>query len=241
VRAATPRELRALLLDFDHTLADLGRWVDWRTARDRIQEVYRRAGVDALQEMRRRGALSPMVALDAALAGQASPERAAEIRAEAFRILEEQERAGAARTGLLPGTAELIDFAAGHGLALGIVSANAASAVGLVLERLGIERAFAVVVGRTLDRPLKPAPDMFQAALGTLACGPEAALAIGDSRADIAGALAAGIEAVGVLGGEADEDALFAAGAAWVVESLAVLPALLAFWAAAGHEGESGI
>ena len=34
------RRLRALLFDFDHTLADLGRWVDWAAARAELAALF---------------------------------------------------------------------------------------------------------------------------------------------------------------------------------------------------------
>jgi phosphoglycolate phosphatase len=237
VSPVATRVLRALLFDFDHTLADFGRWVDWRAARAELEALYAGAGVDAAAIMRRRGSLSLVDALHAAVRERHPPARAAAIQRRAFAVLERHERAGAPRAGLLPGAAASLRTAVEAGLALGIVSANAESAIRAALGRLGVEDRFGVIVGRTLERPLKPAPDMHHAALRALGCPPAAALAVGDSPHDMRAAEAAGILAVGVTGGEGGAEELFAAGACWVLADLTALPSLIAHWAEAAGEG----
>ncbi len=229
------RRLRALLFDFDHTLADLGRWVDWAAARDQLAALYTAAGIDAEAIFRRPGAFSIIRALDDALAERHSRARAEAVKVEAFEILAAHERAGAARAALLPGAAMALDAATASGLALAIVSANAESAVRTALARLGLEERFAAVVGRTPVLPLKPEPHMFQEALRLLACPAAAALAIGDSPNDMRAAVAAEILAVGVMGGEGSEEKLFASGACYVLADLSALPALLALWSNAAR------
>jgi len=231
VRVPEPRRLGALIFDFDHTLADLGRWVDWRSARQEIERLFARLGIDAAALARRRGDLTPMAALEAVLADHCSPAEAAAARAEIHRILEGVECAGAPATSLLVGAAETLACARRAGLALAIVSANAETAIHAVLERLGLADDFGAVVGRGAGLPMKPAPDMYAEAARRIATDPAAALAVGDSPSDVAGAVAAGIEAIGVLGGEGSEERLFGAGASWVLADLRALPPLLAFWA----------
>jgi HAD superfamily hydrolase (TIGR01509 family) len=234
MRTPATRPLGALLFDFDHTLADFGRWVDWQAARDGIQTLYTRVGLDVPTILRQRRGSSPMAVLDAALQARVSETTAAEVRAEAYAILDAVECAGAEHTALLPGARTALDLAAALGLRVGIVTANAARAVDRVLARLGLDGRFGTVVGRSTAYPLKPAPDMFLAALRDLAVEAPAALAVGDSPADAAGAVAAGILAVGVLGGEAGEDRLFEAGASWVLQDLTALPPLLGYWVQEG-------
>lgn len=230
MRVPDTRALAALVFDFDHTLTDFGRGVDWRRARDEVFALYRAAGVDARSFPRRGGAFALIAALDEAVADVHSRARADATRAEAFRLLETHECAGASRASLLPGVAAALTWAKRAGLGLAIVSANAESAIRLALGRLGVGADFAAVVGRTPDHPLKPAPDMHREALRLLGCPPAAALAIGDSTADMAAATAAGMLAVGVAGGEGTSEDLFAAGACWVVADLTALPSLLALW-----------
>ncbi len=236
MRVPGTRALAALVFDFDHTLTDFGRGVDWRRARDEVFALYRAAGVDARTLPRRGGAFALIAALDAEVARLHSRARADAIRVEAFRVLESHECAGAANASLLPGVASALAWAAEAGLALAIVSANAESAIRLALRRLGVEAGFAAVVGRSPERPLKPAPDMHEEVLRLLACAPGAALGIGDSTADMTAATAAGMLAVGVAGGESGADDLFAAGASVVLADLSALPPLLALWVDAARD-----
>lgn len=230
------RTLRALIFDFDHTLTDFGRNVDWRSARAEIVALYESAGIDTEAVVRGRGSLSLIAAMDDAVTRRHSAEFAYTTRTEASRILERVELAGAPRASFLPGAAEVIAEAARAGLALGIVSANAESAIRAALARLGVVERFAVIVGRDPRRPLKPEPDMHREALRVLACPAESAVGIGDSSNDMRAGVSAGTLAVGVAGGESTPDELFAAGASFVLADLTAAPTLLALWNAAASD-----
>ena len=234
MRIPDTRSLRALVFDFDHTLTDFGRGVDWQAARAEVSALYARAGVDPAH-LPPHGPFSLFAALDEAVAVQHSRARADKARSEAFQILTAYECAGAARASLLPGAAIALAAATAAGLGLGIVSTNAESAIRLVLARLGVEARFTAVIGRTLERPLKPAPDMHREALRLLGCAADAALGIGDSVGDMRAAAAAGMLSVGVVGGEGQPEDLFAAGACYVLADLTALPPLLALWARAAE------
>ena len=80
-RVSTPdaRSLRALIFDFDHTLTDLGRWVNWKGARDEVMALYRGEGLDPEQVTRRTYAFGLFAALAAVAPRLASyPSRLAE-------------------------------------------------------------------------------------------------------------------------------------------------------------------
>ena len=224
------RRLRALIFDFDHTLSDFGRWVEWRRARDDIGALYTAEGVDAATVLRKRGSFSLIAALHDALAARVPGARATEVRAQAFAILESYECIGAEKARLLRGAERAIADARRRDLALAIVSANAERPIRQALDRLGVGPCFGAIVGRTASRPLKPEPDMHREALRLLGCAPDEALAIGDSPNDMKAATAAGVLTVGVIGGEGTDQELFTTGAAYVLADLGVLPSLLALW-----------
>jgi len=46
VRVPETRTLGALIFDFDHTLTDFGRHVEWPTARAEIVALYEATGID---------------------------------------------------------------------------------------------------------------------------------------------------------------------------------------------------
>ena len=236
MRTPEAQRLGALLFDFDHTLADLGRWVDWQAARDGIQALYAELGLDVMEILRARRGHSPMAVLDTALHARASPAVADAVKAKAYAILEAVECEGAERTRFLPGAVETLQLAKTAGVPVGIVTANAERAARRVLARCDLEGHVGVVVGRTTALPLKPAPDMFLSAAQRLGVAAAETIAVGDSPGDAEGAVAAGMLAVGVLGGEAGEMRLFDAGATWVLQDLTALPLLLEFWHAESAE-----
>src|SRR5437899_1390246 len=76
VRVPPTRTLGAIVFDFDHTLTDFGRNVEWPKARTELVELYAATGIDTDTVVRGRGALSVIAALDAAVAQRHSPEYA---------------------------------------------------------------------------------------------------------------------------------------------------------------------
>jgi HAD superfamily hydrolase (TIGR01509 family) len=228
-----PRPLRALIFDFDHTLTDFGRWVDWQGARTDVMTLYRAEGLDPESITRRAYAFGLFAALDEALAERVSRARADGVRDRALAVLDRYEHAGAASAQWLAGVPALLDLAATRGFALAIVSANGEAPIRAALERLGAAGRFAAILGRSPLFPPKPAPDMHREALRRLGVAPAAALGIGDSPNDMRAATAADILTIGVLGGEGTQERLFSAGATWVLEDLSVMPALLELWSGA--------
>ena len=225
-----PRALRALIFDFDHTLADFGRWVDWQGARHEIVALYEVEGIDPETIVRKHRAFGLFAAFDEALAERRSRARADEVHDQALAILDRFESAGAVRTAWLAGVPAVFEGARAAGLQLAIVSANGEGPIRAVLERLGMAERFTTVIGRSRSWPPKPAPDMHREVLRRLDCPPGAALGGGDRPNDIRAAIAADILCVGVLGGEGSEERLFQAGASWVLADLTALPALLHLW-----------
>jgi len=230
MRQPEPRAVRAWIFDFDHTLTDLGRWVDWQSARVEVMDIYRAQGLDPEHVTRRSYAFGLFVALDEALAAATSRAHADLIRDRALAALDRYEHAGAARTQWLAGVPALLELAADRGIALAIVSANGEAPIRAALARLGAAERFGAILGRSTVFPPKPAPDMHREVLRRFGIPPSAALAVGDSPNDMRAAAAADILTIGVLGGEGNEDKLFGAGAAWVLQDLTALPALLASW-----------
>jgi len=224
------RPLRALIFDFDHTLTDLGRWVDWQGARNEVVALYQAEGVEPESITGRNYAFGLFAAFDEALAERTSRVRAEAVRDQALAVLDRYEQAGAARACWLPGVPALLELAAVRGFALAIVSANGEAPIRAALARLGAADRFTAILGRSPLFPPKPAPDMHREVLRRLGVAPASALGIGDSPNDMRAATAADMLTIGVLGGEGTQERLFHSGATWVLEDLTVLPPLLALW-----------
>ena len=99
---------------------------------------------------------------------------------------------------VLPGVVELADAALAQGLRLGVASSSTCSWVDGHLERLGIRDRFACVRAREDVLAVKPAPDLYLAALECLEVQASEAIAIEDSPNGVAAAKAAGMRCVAV-------------------------------------------
>ena len=221
--ASTPAPLfpdvRALLFDFDHTLADFGSHVRWNDAARELAAWYEQCGVP-------RDAIGPgAISLYARIATSGVlPEPALEAaQREAAAILDRHEAAGIATTSLLPGVRETLRALDGSGLLAGVVSSNSREVVRAILEREGVAARFGVLVGREDVRLPKPAPEGLLLACERLGVAPREAVYAGDNVADIEAARAAGMPACGIRGGNSSEAALRQAGAVVVLDGIAAL------------------
>ncbi|MGZ9811723.1 HAD family hydrolase [Pseudoroseicyclus sp. H15] len=114
----------------------------------------------------------------------------------------------------------------GQGRALGLVTNDAEAPARVHLEAAGITGAFAFIAGYDSGHGAKPAPGQLLAFCAATDLEPAGVLMVGDSTHDLLAARAAGMQAVGVLTGPANEAAL-APHAAAVLPSLAALPGWL--------------
>jgi len=99
---------------------------------------------------------------------------------------------------VLPGVVELADAALARGLRLAVASSSTCSWVDGHLQRLGIRERFACLRARDDVPSVKPAPDLYLAALECLDVAAGDAVAIEDSPNGVAAAKAAGMRCVAV-------------------------------------------
>ncbi|GGD24641.1 HAD-IA family hydrolase [Sinisalibacter lacisalsi] len=222
-------DLSLVVFDVDGTLID---------SQDIIVTAMHRAFADAGRPLPARAAVLSVVGLSlhdavARLAPEldagAVDETVARYRA-AFIALRE-ETGGEAASPLYPGARAVVEaLHARPEVLLGVATGKA---------RRGLDHAFA---GHDLDRffvtrqtadlhPSKPHPAMLEAALAETGVAPGRAVMVGDTTFDIEMARGAGVLPIGVAWGYHPPEALHSAGAAFVIESFAQLPAVLEqFW-----------
>lgn len=124
---------------------------------------------------------------------------------------------------LYPGIKALLEELHASGYCLGIVSG--ASYLDVYIHKNKLAQYFDVVVGADDIQKFKPDPESVQTALKRLAVQPHEAIMLGDLPTDIQTARAASLAAsVGITHGFGSRESLQAAGADYIIDSLAELP-----------------
>jgi phosphoglycolate phosphatase-like HAD superfamily hydrolase len=104
-----------------------------------------------------------------------------------------------------PGAAELLQRLNEGGIRTAMVSNIGRAALGSALVRFGLDRRLSPVVSRDDVTFMKPRAEGVLRVLAELQTAPEAALFVGDSRADVLAARTAGMRVAIVRGGECVE------------------------------------
>lgn len=204
--ACGPLPVRAVIFDVDGTLVDS--LAAYRVVAERAAAPYGVTIADATV----REALNTTrpfwdLALPADCADRAATMDA--LRRESARLWPEVLREHGR---LYPGVAAVIDTLRRRGAKLGIVTASRRGSLD-ALQRAGLlERFDAVVTGEEVTRR-KPDPEGLMMCASMLQVAPHHAAYVGDTPLDVEAARAAGMRALGVLGGAGDSAQLSAAGA----------------------------
>lgn len=103
---------------------------------------------------------------------------------------------------VIPGIPALLDDLASHGVAVAIATGSSVRRLGITLQVAGLTDRFgAMIFSADQVRHGKPAPDLFLLAAERLGIPPHACAVMEDSPHGITGARAAGMRAVGFVGG----------------------------------------
>lgn len=122
----------------------------------------------------------------------------------------------------LPGVGMLLDRLDAAGIPWAIATSSRREQLAASVDALHLARVPLIVDGTHVAHA-KPAPDLLLLAAGELHADPTWCWYVGDATWDMLAAVAAGMPAIGVTTGAVDAAALFAAGAARVIASLADL------------------
>jgi phosphoglycolate phosphatase len=212
--------MRAVLFDFDYTLAD---------SSDAIVECFG-AGLAAIglpaiaPERIRRTIGLPLPDALRVLHGVADAALAARFR-EAFhalatRIMHERARVFAP-------VAEVTAALRAAGLATAICSTKRRDQIERILDRHALRDRFDAIVGGEDVPRHKPAPDALLLALARLGVAPDHALYVGDHRVDADAAAGAGVPFVAVLSGPSPQADFAGAAVRAFLRSVAELPSLI--------------
>lgn len=126
------------------------------------------------------------------------------VRYQFALVLEELKKA---KQPEIPGLTELLRFLKERGIKIAVSSGSEEYFIRAILEHLNISAFFSVIVTGNDIKRLKPAPDIYLAALRLSGISAAKAVVIEDSKAGCAAAQAAGIECIGYRnGGENTQD-----------------------------------
>ena len=200
-QSGSGRRPRAVLFDFDGTLAD-----SYPAITASVNAVRAGHGLPPLDEdtVRRYVGRGPAYLMEHTVPGGSVPSDVARYREHHPSVMYEGTR-------LFPGVAETLAALHRAGLLLGVCSNKPVTFTRDLLTSLNLAGLFAAVLGpEDVARP-KPAPDMLRAGLGRLGVRAEDALYVGDMTVDIQTARAAGVRVWVVPTGSDDRAALEAA------------------------------
>jgi phosphoglycolate phosphatase len=211
---------RAVLFDFDYTLADSSRGIE-----DCVNHALAEMGMPAASAR----AVSETVGLSLAetfcrLAGPATPEQCAEFSrhfiARADQVMVDSIKlCDTART-VIPDLKQ-------RGLAIGVLSTKFRRRIAAVLEREKMCRYFDVIVGGEDVANHKPHPEGALKAVAALRAAPSEVLYVGDSVVDAETARRAQLPFAAVLTGVTSRHAFTSYQPVAVVDSLAAVVGLL--------------
>lgn len=205
--------LRAVLFDFDGTLAD-----SYAAITASVNHVRAAHGLPAMSvdEVRRHVGRGLPYLLEHCVPGM-------DLEADTRRYREHHPSVLESGTVLLPGAADTLRELHGRGLALAICSNKPKPFTQTLVEILGIAPYLTAVFGpQDVPRP-KPAPDMLTHAIHTLGVAADDALYVGDMTVDIETARAAGIRVWVVPTGSDSRAALEAARPDRIINSISEL------------------
>lgn len=211
----------AVIFDFEGTLVDF----QWQLgpAEAELRAAFAALGLAGGEFTR--GNYATM--WNAAAERFAPQERMDELRRALCPIYDRWDLDALTRWAPRPGAAELLRQLAAAGLRAGMVSNVGRKALDAALGRFGFDGRLDPVVTRDEVARMKPAAEGILRVLAEWQVAPGEVLFVGDSRADVSGARAAGVPVAIIRGGECDESAFADAPPDYMISQLHELVGLI--------------
>ena len=214
-----------ILFDFDGTVFDTVEGIT-----KSVQYALAKRGIEAELDSLRCFAGPPLVDMFMEKFDLAQEE--AEAATEDFR--ERYQPIGLYECRVFPGIKELLHALIGAGLHVGIATSKPQHLAEKLLEGEGMLELFEVISGSDSDGNNNSKAAVLTRAMNALGADKKETVLVGDTKYDVAGAKACGVDCIGVRYGYAAEGELASAGADHIVNDLQQLKALLL-----NEEGES--
>ncbi|MHA1290180.1 MAG: HAD family hydrolase [Candidatus Thorarchaeota archaeon] len=218
----SPKKLDAIVFDMDATLVDLGGFVEWRRAHEEIVEAYLQYDCDPsiVQECSAKGLFNMLELMYEHLQKERGQDEAYTMQETVYNILSEYEATGANSCKLMDGCIDVLDWLKEKETPLGICTSNSPKSAETALKLQGIQGYFKVVVGRTVDHPMKPHPAQLKKCFEELNADPKNSVMVGDSHKDIIAGKKLGAYTVGIPVYFTRVDLMKEAGVDVIIESL---------------------
>ena len=202
-----PRRIKAVVFDFDGTLAVLN--IDFSAMRERIFDLIRRLGVreEAIQEKY----LLEIIDEVYGMLWKENPSGAETFYQASHDILHEVEMQAAEEGSLMDGATAALKRLREKGIKVGIITRNCEDAVRKVFPK--INDFCDVFVSRNSVKKVKPHPDHLTHVMKLLKISGKEAVMVGDHVIDIQAGKRVGMKTIGVLTGRTKKEEFEKAGA----------------------------
>jgi phosphoglycolate phosphatase len=216
-----PNDIRAIIFDFDGTLAVLN--IDFNAMKERVFDLMRHFGIE--EELIKERYLLEVIDEACQMLEKKNPSSAEEFYQKAHQILHGVEMMAAEKGRLIPGMEETLKSLRGRGIKVGIVTRNCEEAVRKVFPNIDV--FCDVFVSRNLVKKVKPHPDHLTYAMQSLKVSGDEAWMVGDHPTDIQAGRQAGMVTIGVLTGRTKREGFEKAGADYILDNVTEVGRLL--------------
>jgi pyrophosphatase PpaX len=221
--------IEGIVFDLDATLVNLGEFVEWRKAHEDIVESYLEMECDdeSVQACSAKGLFNMLDEMYVNLVNERGEDRAKVTQGAAYDILSSYEEKGVHSCTLMNGCVSTLDWIKERGVPMGICTSNSTKSAMTVLQLQGLDPYFEVVVGRSVDFPMKPNPAQLEECFRQLGVKPVEGVMVGDSHKDIVAGKKVGAYTVGIPVYFTKLDLMKEAGVDVIIENLSELPKIL--------------
>lgn len=220
-REKRPGNIRAIIFDFDGTLAILN--INFSFMRDQVFELMGHFGIvdKAVQEKY----LLEIIDEVYQILSKKSPSAAETFYARSHDILHEVEMKAAEKGRLIPGAEATLKNLRKKGFKIGIITRNCDDAVRKIFP--GIDEFCDIFVSRNSVKKVKPHPDHLTYLMKSLSIAGKDAMMVGDHIIDIQAGKQVGMISTGVLTGRTTEEEFEKAGADYILKDITELDKLM--------------
>lgn len=225
----SPRKITGIVFDLDATLVNLGGFIDWNKAHEEIVENYIKhdCDVSTVKDCSALGLFNILEQMNQHLKEEKGETQAREIQDSAYDILSKYEQTGVNSCTLMDGCIDILEWLKEKQYHLGVCTSNSSKSAELALKIQGIRDYFEVVVGRTVDVPIKPDPAQLKICFDEMRVDPKDGMMVGDSHKDVIAGKKLGSYTVGIPVHFTRVDLMKEAGVDVMIENLSELKGVI--------------